>query len=249
MWWQILKRRRQPAFPRLYAQVYTHGDNAIWALSSPTWTWEYNLSTGSWHRRRSYQPDEPTPEPVPWRSYFSTLFNHRWIGQDFIDGGLIEVTSEAMEEPAITRQRTVRNQDTGGEVIIDVRLAAPLIARCESGPTKDVPASARMPAIYLDFTVGFNVAGVPDPSVFLSWSHDGGATWSNPLERHVGGLGEFRTLVTLRGTGRSSHQGMRLRWECADPIPIVFHSAVSPRTSASRPRQVDVVVTGAGLGS
>lgn len=234
---------------RLYAQVYTHGDNAIWALSSPTWTWEYNLSTGSWHRRRSYQPENPTPEPVPWRSYFATLFNHRWIGQDFIDGGLVEVTTDAMSEPSITRKRTVRNAGTGAEVDIDVSLAAPLIARCESGPTKDVPANARMSAIYLDFTVGFNVVGVPDPSVFLSWSHDGGATWSNPLERHIGGRGEYRTLVTLRGTGRSSHQGMRLRWECADPIPIAFHSAVAPRTTASRPRQVDVVETGAGLGS
>ena len=104
-----------------------------------------------------------------------------------------------------------------------------------------MPANVRMPAIYLDFTVGFDVAGTPDPAVLLSWSHDGGATWANPLERHLGGQGEYRTLVTLRNTGRSSHQGMRLRWECADPVPVAFHGAIAPRTTASRPRQVDVV--------
>ena len=85
---------------RLYAQAYTHGDNAIWSLSSPTWTWEHNLSTGSWHRRRSYHPgNQHTDEPVPWRSYFATQFNHLWIGQDFFDGGHVEITTEAMREP------------------------------------------------------------------------------------------------------------------------------------------------------
>jgi hypothetical protein len=229
----------------LIAQAYTHGDNAIWSLTSPSWTWEYNLSTGAWHRRQSYQPDMTPPQAAPWRAYFATRFANRWISQDLFDGGLIEVTSEASQEPAITRPRTVRN-NVGVEVVINVALEAPLVARCESGPTKDVPANVRMPTIFLDFTVGFNVAAAPDPVVLLSWSHDGGATWSNPLERHLGGKGEFRTLVRLNGTGRSSTQGMRLRWECADPVPLAFHSAVSPRTSASRPRQVDVRVTPGG---
>ena len=223
----------------LYAQVYTHGDNAIWSLSSPTWTWEHNLSTGSWHRRRSYQPGaQHTDEPVPWRSYFAAKFDHWWIGQDRLDGGHLEITAEALAEPPLTRVSPVDGK------LYD--LPAPLIVRCESGPVKETPANVRMAAIYLDFTVAFQVPGTPDPSVFLSWSHDGGATWSNPLERRLGGRGEYRTLVTLRSTGRSSHQGMRLRWECADPVPVAFHSAVAPRSSVSRPRQVDVVLPGGG---
>jgi len=95
--------------------------------------------------------------------------------------------------------------------------------------------------IYLDFTAGFSSPTVPEPAVFLSWSHDGGATWANPLERHIGGQGEYRTLVTLRNTGRSSHMGLRVRWECVDPVPVVFHGGIAPRTTASRPRQVDVI--------
>ena len=154
-----------------------------------------------------------------------------------MDGGLIEVTSDALSEPAITRDRPSGNPP----VLVPVLLQAPLIARCESAPIKEQPANIRMAAIFLDFTVGFDVAGVPEPAVFLSWSHDGGATWSNPLERHIGGKGEYRTLITLRSTGRSSHQGMRLRWECIDPVPVVFHGGVSPRTTATRPRQVDIV--------
>jgi hypothetical protein len=222
----------------LYAQAYTHGPNAIWSLSSPNWTWEYNLSTAGWHRRQSYYPDSPTPERAPWRGYFTVRFDHRWLAQDAIDGGLLEVTSDAQAEPSIRRLRP------SGDTLVETTLQAPLIARCESGPTKEVPANIRMAVIYLDFTVGFDVDAAPEPAVFISWSHDGGATWSNPLERMIGGKGQYRTMVQLRSTGRSSHHGVRVRWECVDPVPLAFHGALSPRTSASRPRQVGVVAMG-----
>jgi hypothetical protein len=220
------------------AQVYTHGDNAIWSLTGAhddehQWTWEYNLSTGAWHRRHSYRPGvHVTDGPLNWRAMYAAHFNQRWIAQDALDGGLIEITSESQKEP---------------DLIIDgAPYHAPLVARCESGPAKDNPANVRLPAVYLDFTVGFDVVGTPSPLVLLSWSHDGGATWSNPLERYLGGEGKYRTLVALRNTGRSSHHGMRLRWVCADPVPLAFHGALSPRAFPSRPRQVGVVVTGGG---
>jgi len=228
------------------AQVYISGDNAIWSLTGAhddehRWTWEYNLSTGSWHRRRSYQPGQQhTNEPVFWRAMFAANFANSWIAQDAIDGGLIEITAAEHKEPEIIRANPNPYPTTPPQPPY-VFLQAPLIARCESGPAKESPANVRMPAIYLDFTVAFDVPGIPDPHVLLSWSHDGGATWSNALERRLGSRGEYRTLVTLRSTGRSSHQGMRLRWEVVDAVPIAFHSAVSPRSSASRPRQVDIV--------
>jgi hypothetical protein len=228
------------------AQVYTHGDNAIWSLTGAhdddhLWTWEYNLSTGSWHRRRSYQPgNEHTDEPKHWRAMFSANFFHHWIAQDELDGGLIEITADEHKEPEIIRANPNPIATTPPPPPY-IFLQAPLVARCESGPAKENPANLRMAAIYLDFTVAFDVIEAPDPLVLLSWSHDGGATWSNPLERRLGSRGEYRTLVTLRSTGRSSHQGMRLRWEIVDPVPIAFHGAIAPRTTASRPRQVDVV--------
>ena len=44
-----------------------------------------------------------TDEPVPWRALFAAHFDQRWIAQDALDGGLIEITSEALQEPPITR--------------------------------------------------------------------------------------------------------------------------------------------------
>lgn len=231
---------------QLFAQAYTFGESAVWSLSSPTWTWEYNLSTAGWHRRRSYTPGADIPyNELPWRALWSVHYTNKWIAQDALDSGLLEVTSKAMAEPEIFKARP----HPGATEPAWLAYQAPLIARCESGPAKMQPANIRMPAIYLDFTVGFNVDGVEEPTVMLSWSHDGGANWSNPVLRHLGGEGEFRTLVTLRSTGRSSHQGIRVRWECTDPIPVAFHGAVSPRATPSFPRQVGVVVTGGGLSS
>jgi hypothetical protein len=231
---------------QLYAQAYTFGESAVWSLSSPSWTWEYNLSTAGWHRRRSYRPGtEAEHEGAPWRAVWSVHYKDKWVAQDAMDGALIEITSAAHSEPDVLKPRPHPGANEPPYLVYQT----PLIARCESAPMKAQPANIRMPAIYLDFSVGFDVDGVEEPSVMLSWSHDGGATWASPVQRHLGGEGEFRTLVTLRSTGRSSHQGMRLRWECADPIPIAFHGAIAPRTATSYPRQVGVVVTGGGLGS
>ena len=231
---------------QLFAQAYTSGESAFWSLSSPGWTWEYNLSTAGWHRRRSYQPGTESPyDAAPWRAVWSVHYRNKWVAQDALDGALIEITSTALSEPEILKARPHPGEYEPAYLVYQT----PLIARCESGPMKAQPANIRMPAIYLDFTVGFNVDGVEEPSVMLSWSHDGGATWASPVQRHLGGEGEFRTLVTLRSTGRSSHQGIRVRWECVDPIPLAFHGAIAPQPVVSRPRQVGVVVTGGGLGS
>ena len=87
--------------------------------------------------------------------------------------------------------------------------------------------------------------GVPDPGVMLSWSHDGGATWANPLERRLGGEGEYRTLVTLRtpavvAPGHAPALGVRRPG--AGGVPRRNRAAAQP----SRPRQVGVRGGGPG---
>ena len=201
----------------LVAQVYTHGDNAMWSLTSDSWTWEFNISTQLWHRRQSYN----FGQMVPWRARFAVHSGRRWIAQDELQGGLLEISNEVQDEPSLA-----------------VGHKAPLVMRCESASLGEFPANIRLPAVFLDFAVAPAVLGYPDPKVLLSWSHDGGATWSNPLERTLGGQGEYRTLVALRNLGRSSHHGVRLAWEVYDPVPVTFTSAVATRVQPSRPRQV-----------
>lgn len=198
---------------QIVASVYAFNSNAIFTLTHPDWTWEYNLTTGSWHRRRSYHRSN-------WRARFPSNFAYRWLAQDQLEDGLAEIDPDVFDE-----------------------MGARLLVQLTSAALKDFPASVRVPALYFDFEVGLGrveAAGREgtDPAVYLSWSHDGGATWSNPLARSLGRQGQRSTLITLRNTGRSSHRGIMLRWETTDPVDITFRQAVSNTVHASRPRQV-----------
>ena len=61
-----------------------------------------------------------------------------------------------------------------------------------------------------------------DPSVEISWSDDGGRTWSNPIIRALGRQAETMTRVTLLNTGVTGVQGRRWRLDVSDPVYVGF---------------------------
>lgn len=200
------------------ASVHVHNDNAFWTLSCPAWTWEFNLTTTNWHKRASYL--EPR-----WRIGFTAQAFERWLGQDRNSAAIHEIISDAQDEAG-----------------------APLIARGRSGPVKEFPTNVRVPRAVFDFTVGLgsvigtDTIGVEtsgtNPTVMLSWSHDGGASWANPLRRSLGRQGEYSTLVQVNNLGRSTHHGVRLEWTIIDPVSFKFRGAVLPGIQPRRPAQV-----------
>jgi hypothetical protein len=128
----------------LRANVYTFDDNAIFTLSSPTWTWEFNLSTQTWHRRRSQRLTR-------WiGSETVKAFGRWWVGS-YTDERLFEINTDFLTE------------DTDS-----------LVATISSGAVKDFPNGMRVPAAYFDFTVGVGSevgsANATDPHVQVSWS-------------------------------------------------------------------------------
>jgi hypothetical protein len=103
------------------------------------------------------------------------------------------------------------------------------VARAE-GILKDFPARMRLPAIHFDFTVGQGVATgedpiETDPQVAISWSHDGGAAWSNDLWRKLGAQGESKRQIVVRNIGRSTPHGVRVAWVISDPVHFQFRGA------------------------
>jgi hypothetical protein len=145
----------------------------------------------------------------------------RWYVQDELNGGVLRI------DPA------VRSED-----------GARLRWMIESGAIKDFPVAVRIPVIDFDFRVGIGRLDRPDeeadPAVAFSWSHDGGASWANPLVRSLGQQGRYGTKVSLRNIGRSTIHGTRIRIESSDPVEIVFRGAVAPTLKPSRARQVGV---------
>ncbi|MET0651201.1 MAG: hypothetical protein ABWY63_01700 [Hyphomicrobiaceae bacterium] len=205
------------SYEDLVAQVYVFNAQPIFSLSSRQWTWEYNLASGSWHKRESYA--------MPfWRAVFAVNYDNRWIAQDVAVKGtnaLMEITPDAYDEDGERLRWMI-----------------------ESAPLKEFPANIRIPSIDIDMTVGLGQMGTPapfqtDPVVMVSWSHNGGAHWSNPLARSMGSEGRYATKVSVRNIGRSTHQGVMFRLEVTDPVWIQLTSAISMRTQPSRPRGVN----------
>lgn len=180
----------------LVAAVYTYGSDAFWSLSSPTWTWEFNVTTGAWHERQSQ-----STAFTRWRATRSVRTLFGWVFGDLSASDLVTLDGSGLKE-----------------------VGDPLTWGMDSAPVKQYPARIAVPDVFYDFVLGVAPQGV-DPQVLLSWSKDGGATWGVPLSRSLGVQGAAVGPIRLRRLGLSSHHGMRHRFRISDPVYTSFAGA------------------------
>jgi hypothetical protein len=92
-----------------------------------------------------------------------------------------------------------------------------------SVPAAAFPNRIAFPRADFDWMVGQGEAEgddpiETDPQVSISWSDDGGATWSTPLLRDLGGEGKTRTRISLLRTGLSGPHGRQWKQVVSDPV-------------------------------
>lgn len=179
----------------LEAMVYSNGPHAMWVISGPGFTWEYNLATGWWNERK-------TNEASRWRATRSVKVDNRWIVGSVDNGALYAIDAATYKEGTL-----------------------PLVWEVQSAPSAAFPARIAFPRTDFDFVVGVGVASGSDPietapRVALSWSDDGGGKWSTPLLRELGGEGERRKQITLTRTGLSGPVGRMWRAIVSDPVYV-----------------------------
>jgi hypothetical protein len=196
----------------LHTGVYMSRGHAFWQLTSPTWTWVFDLNTKTWHERKSYQ------------ALFSRIIGgircfEKWIVGDNNLGNMLQITSST-------------NQEVGN----------PFSVRLESGPVIKFPAGEKVGRSDFWFDTGVGIATGTDPiqttpKVEISWSDDGGQNWYSPFLRDLGRQGEQQAIVSLVAcTGRATWNGRRWRIDQADPVPFGFVSgiqSVNPKVSDS----------------
>jgi hypothetical protein len=184
-----------PDKTQLYASVHVVGGHAYWVLSSPDWTWVYDLSTQAWHERKSYGLKV-------WRGRHAVRAFNRWLVGDTESTKLLTITEQSLTEDGNA-----------------------LAAVIESGPVKQFPARVAVKAAWFDFVLGQGDArssSIPenDPQVVIQWSHDGGVTWSNPIVRSLGQQGQSRQQVRINRLGLTTHHGIRFRLTVSDPVYV-----------------------------
>jgi hypothetical protein len=111
----------------LEAGAYIFAGKKFWTLSSPSWTWEFNLATKRWSERQSLV----NGVYGRWRAVGGhPAFGH-WVMGDALSGRLIYPDSTEKTE-----------------------LGQPQLFRMESGPVKDFPNQLRIARADFDFDMG-----------------------------------------------------------------------------------------------
>lgn len=198
----------------LEASVYVENGKSIWVLSSPTWTWEFNINTEKWNERESYLTGNTLPIFTRWRGTGGTNAFGKWVVGDQQTGNLLYI------DPS--------NQQEAGQ---------PLRMRLESGPVDNFPNRLRVARFDAEFVAGTGIASgsnqtYTDPSVQISWSNDGGTNWGNALIRKLGEQANSKRRVTALRLGQSGSQGRRWRLDVSDPCYASFLKA----TMSANPR-------------
>jgi hypothetical protein len=176
---------------------YVIGGRPAIVVKGPNFCWEMNAATGFWNERRSADMNT-------WRVSRSVYFSGKWYYGDTLTTQLAEISFTTYDE-----------------------LGVAFTARLESGPLKQFPHRIRCAGAQFDFTTGVGVPGTSDstdPSLWISTSRDGGATWSTPIVRRgLGQQGDFqRPVFVNRLGGIATQHGIRFRLDTSSPVYSTF---------------------------
>lgn len=149
--------------------TYTQEGHKFYVLWTDVGTYCFDMATGAWHKRNSWGMNY-------WRCGGSI---NAWGGALLFDN-----QSNRLFRP---------NFDTYTEAgeIISLEISLPTI---ESGDRD----RKTLYAFELVAETGVGNSSVPDPQVAMTFSRDGGRTWSNEMWRSLGRVGEYLTRAVWR---------------------------------------------------
>lgn len=172
---------------------YISRGHAFIEISSPTWTWVFNANNEKWHERAKY---------LGARSRISNSYYafSKWLCGDTETGNVQQIINTAQDE-----------------------VGSPLVCEVWSAPVQKFPARVRVATAWFDFSVGVgNAEGLDpiatDPKVEISWSDDGGETWSTPRIRKLGRQAVGLTRIRVNQCGVSGSQGRIWKVAMSDPV-------------------------------
>jgi hypothetical protein len=180
---------------------YISRGHAFIELSSSTWTWVYNINNQKWHERKKY---------LGTRSRITNTYYafSKWLCGDTETGNIQQIIDSAQLE-----------------------ISSPLVCEAQSAPVQKFPARMRVASAWFDFAVGVGEASgtdpiATDPTVEISWSDDGGQTFSTPRQRKLGRQSLGLTRIRVNQCGSSGSQGRIWKVTMSDPVHFGLMSGV-----------------------
>ncbi|MGA7329400.1 MAG: hypothetical protein WBX25_34190, partial [Rhodomicrobium sp.] len=176
----------------LYA-VYTHfNGHDFYAITSPYWTWEFDLATGLWHERAS-----------------GGLSN--WFAQGF-ESFSGKVVMGSNQDASLHILDDTSQTESGN----------PYLFLAQSAPLHDFPKGLIVDQLDVDIIPGVGVTGASaiaaDPQLMLDWSDDGGHTWTGGRTASLGRAGERFAVATFHQLGATQRAGRTFRLSCSSPV-------------------------------
>ena len=174
---------------------YVANGNSYAVLRMPTATWAFDIDRLRWHERQSYLQQT-------WRAYAAVNAFGKWLAGDTTSNNILQITEQVQTE-------------LGQDIPFDIY----------SGPVTAFPNRLRVSQVTIDVARGVGVAIGADPiqtnpSVYISWTDDGGMNWAAPIERKLGRQQTSFFPVRVNRTGQTKDQGRRWRVTVYDPVHV-----------------------------
>lgn len=183
------------------AYTYQQAGHEFYMLTFPTAdvTWCYDLATGKWHRRA-------------WRDSYNVLHRHRSNCAAVFAGQVLVGDWENGNVYAMSQSNYT-----------DAGATLPCIRRCPH-LTNDLKQTYYSD-LQLQFQpgVGLQTGQGDDPQAMLTWSDDGGSTWSNQHWATIGRVGKYKNRAMWRRLGQARDRIFQV--EVTDPVYRVIVSA------------------------
>lgn len=181
---------------------WAYAGRFFYALTCSTWTRVFDSSTGHWHTRKSYGLDR-------WRVSAVFPFGNKVIAGDYDTGQLYKLDNKVFTE-------------NGNYLVSDII----------TPPVHAFPYRLKFKAMRIDAATGVGTNSTDShasaPKVLVSWSDDGGYSWSVERERDLGSAAEYRRVKPIYRMGRCGDKGRVFRFRISSPVErVVMQAAIS----------------------
>jgi hypothetical protein len=173
--------------------VYTHfNGHDFYAVTSPYWTYEFDLATGLWHERAS--GDLPN-----WFAQGFESFNGKVVIGSSLDATLHKLDDASQTESGV-----------------------PYLFLAQSAPVHAFPKGLIIDQLDVDIIPGVGITDSTDeaanPKIMLDWSDDGGQTWTGGRVASLGGVGERFAVASFYQLGATRRAGRTFRLSSSSPV-------------------------------